>query len=239
MAVIHREYAQGTNDWLDAHIGIPTASEFKNLITDKWQIRAWSTDMPNTYLHRKLAEVWHGGLFDSGGGFATKQGNILEEKAIPRYALDYGDGIKVERVGFVTTDDGRIGCSPDLICGDDGGAEIKCPELKTHISYLLDGILPPEYAHQVHGSMLVTGRQWWDFYSYRLGTFPKFYIRVERDEDKQETLGDALHDFLERFDYDMARLIEINGGPPKKKERMIFADDIAAGRERDPDDVQP
>lgn len=236
--IIHDEYGQGSQEWMEAHCGIPTASEFKNLVTKKMEIRPWSTEMPNTYLARKLAEAWGGPLMQASA-FVLEQGKILEEKAIPWYELEYEE--KVRRVGFCTTDDGRIGCSPDGLIGDDGGLESKSPLLQTHIKYLLSGKLPEDYVPQVHGSMLVTGRQWWRFMSYRRN-FPKLVIQINRDDEIQETLGDALHGFLERFDRAWAILLEKNGGPPPKREKMIFADDIAAGREADPsdpDDVQP
>lgn len=229
--IAHTEYDQGSQPWIEAHAGIPTASEFKNLVTEKGKIRDWKTAMPKTYLFRKLAEAW-GGPLPGFSAYATEQGHFLEDKAIPMYELEYE--VKVDRVAFCTTDDGRIGCSPDGLIGDDGGIEVKSLELPHHIEVLMDGILPAEYWAQVHGCMLVTGRPWWRFFAYRRN-FPTLHLQINRDNEIQETLGDALRDFLERFDIAWARLLEMNGGPPPKREKMVFVEDIVAGREEDPD----
>jgi hypothetical protein len=61
--------------------------------------------------------------------------------------------------------------------------------------------------------MFVTGRPWWKFLSYRRH-FPALEVMVERDEEIQEVIGEALRLFLERFDSAMALLKELNGGPP-------------------------
>lgn len=229
--IAHTEYGQGSQEWIEAHCGIPTASEFKNLVTDKGEIRKWSTQMPNTYLCRKLAEKW-GGPLPGFSAYATEQGHFLEDKAIPMYELEYE--VKIDRVAFCTTDDGRIGCSPDGLIGTDGGIEVKSLELPHHIEVVLGGVLPEEFAWQVHGSMLVTGRPWWVFYAYRRN-FPKLRLVVPRDDAIQETLADALSEFLQRFDTRWERLVEMHGAPPPKREPMVFADDIAAGRAADPD----
>jgi len=231
--IVHREYAQGDPEWIEAHCGIPTASEFKNLVTDKGEIRKWSSQMPNTYLHRKLAEKW-GGPLPGFTAYATEQGHFLEEKAIPIY--EYEHRVKIDRVAFCTTDDGRIGCSPDGLIEPDGGIEIKSLELPHHIEVLLDGVLPVDYWAQVHGCMLVTGRPWWVFYAFRLN-FPKLRVVVERDDAIQETLSDALGEFLQRFDAKWERLVAMHGRPPPRRQPMVFADDIAAGRAKEPDDL--
>lgn len=229
--IVHREYQQGSVEWIEAHMGIPTASEFKNLVTDKLEIRRWNTQMPQTYLCRKLAEAW-GGPLPGFSAYATEQGHFLEDKAIPMYELEYEE--KVDRVAFCATDDGRIGCSPDGLIGEDGGIEVKSLELPHHIEVLMGGVLPTEYAAQVHGCMLVTGRPWWKFFAYRRN-FPTLLLQINRDAEIQETLGDALNEFLVRFDKAWAKLLDLNGGPPPKREKMIFADDIAAGREEEPE----
>lgn len=221
---VFTEFAQGSAQWIEAHCGIPTASEFDNLVTSSWEPR--TGEMPKTYLCRKLAEAWSGPL-PGFGSWGTEQGQILEGEARPW--LDFEFNWKIQTVGFCTTDDGRIGCSPDGLIGDDGGVEIKCPEGPTHIKYLLSGQLPVQYAAQVHGCMMVTGRQWWNFVSYRRH-MPPLILRIHRDDGIQERLGEALAEFLERFDLAMVRLTELNGGPPPKRIPMVFADEIRAGR---------
>ncbi len=120
--------------------------------------------------------------------FATRYGQQTEPEARSWYEMHTGN--VVNRVGFVTTEDGRFGCSPDGLLDyiqpgfdlkEPGGLELKCPQPKTHVSYLLAGGLPSEYKGQVHGSLIVTGRAWWDFCSYCPGLKP-LIVRVTPDE---------------------------------------------------------
>jgi hypothetical protein len=135
-----------------------------------------------------------------------EQGSILEHEAIPWF--EFAHDVAIDRVGFCTTDDGRAGCSPDGLIGEDGGIEMKCPLPHTHLKYLLAGTLPADYAAQVHGSMYVTGRKWWMFVSYSR-KFPALVIRVERDEKIQEAIKTALDGFNALFDAQMERIAKL------------------------------
>jgi len=207
----HNQFQQGSLEWMVARAGIPTASEFDNLLSPTWELR--KGQMPQTYLNRKLAEWWAGGPISGFNSFDMEQGNILEEEAKPWFTLETGK--EIEPVGFCTSDDGSIGASPDGLIGEDCGIEIKCPESPTHIGYLLNGELPKDYLAQVHGSMFVTGRPRWLFMSYRR-RHPNLLICIERDEEIQEKIAEALALFLAKFQAGKERLIEINGGPPTR-----------------------
>ena len=201
---------QNTEDWLRARAGIPTASEFHNLVTPGGKVR--EGDTPATYMHRKLAEKWTGApLPTTYSGGALEQGNLRQDEAIPWYVLT--SGREIEPVGFITTDDGRIGCSPDGMFGDGTGIEVKCPDLHTQIKYLFGNELPPEYWPQVQGSMLVTGAPRWVFLSY-CRALPPLVLTVERDEKAIAVLRDALDKWLDRFDDAYQELVHLNGGPP-------------------------
>lgn len=218
---IHREFQQNSVQWLQARCGIPTASEFDSLVTPNFKIR--TGDMPRSFLARKLAERWQGYPLPSFQSIDMDAGHILEDEAIPYLALEFG--WNPEQVGFITTDDGKVGCSPDAILRAsgssefnpemDGGVEIKCPRADTHVRYLLNGELPEDYRAQVHGSMFVSGCHFWHFVSYRRG-FPPFCLMVERDEKIQAVLADALATFNDTLESQMKRLEEINGGPPAR-----------------------
>lgn len=209
--MITHNVSQGTSEWLILRSGIPTASEFNSLITPKFEIR--KGQMPESYLAEKLAERWMGSplpTFHSHGDM--EQGKIREESARPWY--EDWHKCDVKQVGFLTTDSGKVGCSPDGLIGDDGGLEIKCPSPQVHVKYLLANEVPDEYLAQVHGSMLVTGRPWWRFMSYR-PKFPALVIQVNRDEEIQAKLKDALDVFIDKLDRAFDRLCEINGSLPK------------------------
>jgi hypothetical protein len=203
---------QRSLEWMQLRAGIPTASEFDNLVTPKWEIRKGQT--PATYLAKKLAERWLGGPIADFNTYDMDQGRILEEEAIPWFELERG--VSVIGVGFITTDDGRVGCSPDGLIGDHSGIEIKCPAVHTHIGYALVGKLPDDYAAQVQGSLYVTGRQSWTFLSYHR-RLPALLLFIEPDAKAQAALREALEQFLAKLEEGWNKLCEMNGGPPVRK----------------------
>ena len=65
--------------------------------------------------------------------------SILEPYALK--AFEKANETLIERVGFITTNDGRIGCSPDGLIGEDAGIEVKCPNPRQHLRNILsDGL---------------------------------------------------------------------------------------------------
>lgn len=224
------ECEQGSCAWLEARAGVVTASEADALITPTYQVSKAKT--VDTYAARKLAEKW-GGPLPQPKVFDMEQGQILEREARGWYQFTRG---KVEEVGFMTTDDGRAGCSPDgiMMSGPfQKGLELKCPASPAHVAYLLAGEVPPDYRVQVQFSLWVSGFPSWEFVSYRR-QFPPLILTVEPDEKAQEAIADALELFYEKFDAGWARLVELNDGKePPKREPMKFADDIASGRTED------
>lgn len=204
----HTSFQQNSLAWLEARRGIPTASEFGNLVTPKWKIREGG--MVESYLAAKVAEAWTGKVFDSINSFDMESGNLMQDEAIPW--LEFKLDKPIKSVGFCTTDDGKVGCSPDGMM-DDAGCEVKCPRAHTQVRYLLDGVVPDDYLPQVHGSMYVTGFKTWHFLSYRRD-LPKLHIVVQRDEAIQKVISDAVDAFRKRFDAAIARLVELNGGRP-------------------------
>lgn len=208
----HRDIEQNSVDWQILRSGKITASEMDAIISPLGKVR--DSEGVATYVTQKLCEMWTGGpLIALQGIFDVEQGKLLEERAKPAFTVH--TGIETENVAFIETDDGRVGCSPDAMIGNVSGAEIKCPRMDTHISYLLAGKLPKQYVAQVQGSMFVTGCKEWHFFSY-CRNLPPLHIVVPRDDDFQASLGEALSLCVTKLDVAMARLVELNGGPPPK-----------------------
>ena len=191
---------QGSEEWLAARMGVPSASNFRKILPSNMKL---STQAPG-YRHTLLAELL-GVRAELYQNDAMKRGTELEPEA--RETYEFVTGATVEQVGFCWRDDGRIGCSPDGLIGEDGGLEIKCPMAHTHVAYLLRGECPHDYYPQVQGAMYVcgSGRQWWDFMSYYPG-LPPMIVRVERDDEYISALGDALDDFLFKLDNEYDQL---------------------------------
>jgi hypothetical protein len=184
---------QGTPGWFAARLGVPTASEFSNIITAKKGEYAAAAD---TYINTLIDEVMRPEADRSwGGNRHTDRGRELEPEARDLYAFER-DLVPVQ-VGFVLNDDGTLGCSPDSLIGKlakpEGGLECKCPDGPTHVKWLRAGGVPDEYKAQVHGSLIVTGLPWWDFLSYCPG-YPHLLVRVVPDPFTAK-----LREHLQRF----------------------------------------
>lgn len=193
---------QRSPEWYEARLGVPTASCFDSIITAaKGQLSTGA----DGYIDELLDELCRP---DAVRGFAgnrhTDRGNELEPDARAWYSLQSDD--EVSQVGIVFSDDRRAACSPDSLVGSIGGLEIKCPDGPTHVGYLRGGKLPDKYKQQVHGSLAITGLQWWDFVSY-CPPYPSLCVRVVRDEYTDKTAA-ALAEFLARYEQAKSKFME-------------------------------
>lgn len=185
---------QGTQEWLAARCGIPTASNFDCIVTTKGE----PSKQAQKYLYKLAGERVSGKPEESYQNGAMLRGIEMEAEAAALYEIMFD--VKAEPVGICYADSQRLyACSPDRLVGPDGGLEIKCPQIHTHVGYLIDAVLPQEYFQQVQGQLYVTGRQWFDFMSYYPGLKP-FIIRVYRDEPFIKRLAPALDGFCKALD---------------------------------------
>lgn len=189
------ECRQLTPEWWEARRGVPTASQFGRILTPKTLKPSAQADAYIDELIGDLVSLNPPVFSQNGYTAAMTAGREFEPEARRFYEMERG--VDVREVGFVMDDLGRFGCSPDGLVGDDGGLELKCPLPKTHAGYLREGGLPVEYAPQVHGSLVVTGRAWWDFLSYAPG-LPEVLVRVTPNE-YTEALREALEVFWARY----------------------------------------
>ena len=176
-------HEQGTDAWLAARLGKPSASMFSKLITMTGKPSA-SAD---AYINQLLGER----LTGKSEPHYTSEAMILgtEREPLARADYEFITGNKVDQFGFILDDSQSYGCSPDGLIGDDGGLEIKCPAQTTQAGYWRDkqsGV--KKYYQQIQGCMWVTGRKWWDFFSYH-PDMPHVLVRVDRNEEYIEKLS--------------------------------------------------
>lgn len=191
---------QGSDEWLQAHLGIPSASQFERVLSPKKLLPSASQDK---YLCELVAERILGHqVQDMGGTIQMQRGTDLEPSAVAYYELVTGR--KTEKCGFALTDDGRIGASPDRLVGEDGLLEAKSPMAHTQIGYLLSGI-DAEYRLQLQGQLYVTGRSWVDFIAHCPG-LPDVQLRAHRDKGVLDKLAPALRDFCDSVDAAEAKI---------------------------------
>lgn len=191
MKIINVE--QGSQEWVQARLGIPTASRFDRIVTPTGQLSKSATD----YMYELIAESIIGQPCENGKSQFMERGTELEDEAVALY--EFEKNINVKRVGFCLTDDGLVGCSPDGLIGEDGGLEIKSPAAKNQIGYVLnDQSFYPKYKPQVQGNLYVAEREWWDLLSFN-PVLPSPIVRIYRDEEYIGKLEQALAEFNEKM----------------------------------------
>ena len=197
--MIRLDMAQGSEEWHRARLGLPTSSCFDKLIT-----KTLKPAKRTSYLHSLLAEMFVGESQDRNSNEWMLRGSGMEEEAVRWY--EFQRDVKTEEVGLCLADDRLAGCSPDRLIGEDGGLEVKCPSAKVHIGWLLG---EEEHKHrcQVQGSLLVTGRAWWDQLIYS-PILPPLLTRHEPDEEWLEAFVPVLEEFQERLEVSRGVLID-------------------------------
>ena len=191
MSKIHR-VDQGTAEWHALRIGLPTASMFHKIITPGGK----ASEQGRKYMYRLIAEILLNEQMDDGIGNQewVERGKIEEPNAAAQ--LEFAHNLQLEPVGFVTTDDGRLGCTPDrLVVGKPEAVEIKCPAPWTQIGYMLDGP-GNDYRPQVQGHLLIGEFEKVHFYSWH-PRMPPVYAITTRDEPYIKTMSRLLADFLD------------------------------------------
>lgn len=184
------ECEQNSPEWIAARCGVITASRFKDILAKG------EGKMRTRYLHDLAAEICRGWPEeDTYMNAHMERGHAMEDEARRIYALLTDN--EPRRVGFIK--DGRVGCSPDSLIGDDGGLEIKSALGHVQVERLKRGTLPGEHIAQVQGSLWVTGRKWWDYCSYAAG-LPPLVLHVERDDAYIAQLAKAVDAFKEELD---------------------------------------
>lgn len=194
---------QGSPEWFAIRCGVPSASGFSNVVTATGKPSA-SADGYAAELIDEVARPMDEREREEQeaqfrGNRHTERGHRYEPKARDWFRLV--TGLDVREVGFVLNDARTLGCSPDSLIFANGdpaeGLEIKAPEGKKHVLWMLGGKLPDEHKQQVHGSMVVTGLRAWHFVSYCPGYKP-FRVRVEWD-DYTDAVAKALSSFVDRL----------------------------------------
>lgn len=174
--IIH-EVIQRSDAWYALRAGMPTASEFSNIVT--------STGEPSKsrgkYARQLAAELYAGGPVDRWRGNAdTEHGRTTEEEALSFY--EFHRDVQLERVGFITDDAVTYGCSPDALVGEYGMVEVKCLIADKMVEawqyFRKHGHAQPDYIQQTQGQIWVAERRWCDLIFYN-PALPPLIIRQE------------------------------------------------------------
>jgi YqaJ-like viral recombinase domain len=193
--MIRIDCAQGSPEWLAARLGIATASCFSSVLAT---IKSGEAAERRNYRAKLIVERLTKRPVAGFTTAAMQQGT--EREPFGRAAYESRTGNFVDEIGFCRHDTLEAGASPDGLIDTDGGLEIKCPELATHLSYIRLKTEPAAYTAQIQGCMWITGRAWWDFASFN-PDFPEHLQlvvrRVPRDEKAIASLEFAVGLFME------------------------------------------
>ena len=192
--IVH-DVQQGTPAWFKLRAGMPTASEFERVITPA---KGEMSSQWKAYAARLIWEKLLNTTTQSLEGIKhIEDGKTFEPFAVKQF--EFANEVKTEKIGFVTTDDGLLGASPDrFIVGPQRKTlEVKCPTGPVHMRYMLFG---PEdaYRPQIQGQLSICEADEGVFYTY-VDRAPPVQITTARDDAYIKKMEAALRQFTDNL----------------------------------------
>lgn len=192
---IFDDLIQGSDAWLQARLGLLTASEVKLILTPTLKVA--DNDKTRAHVYELAAQRISQYVEPHYIGDDMIRGHQDEASAVYLYSEKIAP---VTQVGFITRSFGdfTIGYSPDGLVGSDGLIEVKSRRQKYQVQTIAE-LLPanqiaPEYVMQAQTGLLVTGRKWLDHISY-CGGLPMAVVRVFPDPAIQDAILNAATQF--------------------------------------------
>jgi len=190
---------QGSPEWFQARLGLPTASEFATVMAKGRDGGASLTR--KTYMLKLAGEILTGEPMENYTNAHMERGKVMEDEARDFYALTAD--VEPQRVGFIVN--GPKGCSPDSLIGANGMLEIKTALPHILAALILKDEFPPEHKAQCQGALWVAEREWIDLPIY-WPKMPRFVKRAYRDEGYIATLANAVAVFNDELQETVERL---------------------------------
>lgn len=194
---IYESLEQGTEEWLEVRKGKITGSMLPKLISSK-TLKVLTGETANSVL---------------SGVVASKSVLVAEDILIPQFINGHtGEGLakrkyqkkfnkSVKEVGFLESDCGRYGMSPDGLVGDEGFIEIKTMSVNIYTTSVLEDGEPALYGTSNYYMQILMGFivnpnfKWCDFVMYNLSMDEATnfkVIRIERNEEHIEIVKKVL-----------------------------------------------
>lgn len=188
--IIHKDLVQGTDEWLQIKLGKLTASHAQAIASNGKGL--------DTLCFKKVDELVSGEIEHGYKNADMERGNELE--AVARFEYEMQTDNIVEKVGFIELDK-YTGCSPDGLVGEDGGIEIKCPNIRIFYEYQQSGKVDTGYMWQIQMNLYVSDRKWWDYVVYNPNFKESLIVkRIERDEEKIEKIKIGLEAGIKKIE---------------------------------------
>jgi len=182
---------QGTDQWLNARLGLLTASTMKQVITPTLKIA--NNEKTRAHLYEIVAQRAAQYAEPQYESYDMMRGKTEEVYAAQLYSEHHA---QVKDCGFITNDKWgfKLGYSPDGVVGKDGLIEIKSRNQKYQIQTIINDEVPKEFMMQIQAGLMISERKWCDFISFSNG-LPMFIQRVFPDEEIQEAIYEAANAF--------------------------------------------
>lgn len=199
---------QGTDEWLQARLGIITASNAHVLLVNGKAEHGLGAGAI-TYMYQLLAERFMGYSDEPfKGNEYTERGHLLEPIVADYYQRLCG--VTPHSIGIILNHADLVGCdvgaSPDRLVGDVGGLEIKTRQGKLQAELLCTGNIDNNHLTQVQFNLWVSGRQWWDYVSF-CQDMPLFIKRFYPDNEMHKQFEIKSRVFYQLLDEKMAKMI--------------------------------
>jgi hypothetical protein len=195
MSVQIIDCTQGSEQWKRARMGIPTASNFADILAKG------EGKTRRSYMRKLAAEIVTGDLGEEFSTPAMERGKLMEADA--RRLYSFVSDIDPMQVGFIRN--GPVGWSPDSLLGDKGALEIKTQRADLLIETILKDEFPSEHKAQCQGGLWVGEREWIELCVY-WPKMPLFVKKVYRDDVFIKTLAGEVDRFLSELHDLVARI---------------------------------
>lgn len=185
------EVEQGSYEWLELRLGIPTASEFNKIFSP---VQLKKSTQQKDYMYELIAERILKRPLDDISSVWLDRGRAEENRAIKAY--EFMNDVVVKKVGFIKNDDQNVGASPDGVVGEKGGVEVKVPNAKNYLRIVAEENYN-KYKTQMQCCMWISEREWWDLVIHN-EAFGSHVKRFERDDDFIKKMEEHLNEFIEK-----------------------------------------
>jgi putative phage-type endonuclease len=196
---------QGSSAWLQARIGLVTASRMVDVMD--YLKKGGEGAGRRNYRTELIAERLTNRSEDHYVSPEMEFGSEYEPFA--RAAYEIAQDVMVDQVGMVyhpTIE--RSSASPDGLVGDDKCIEIKVPKTANHLKWMQAGIVPAEHQDQCLWVMACAERQFCDFISFdpRLPEGLRiFCVRMARDEERIARMEEEVR----KFDAEVTAAVDV------------------------------
>lgn len=181
---------QGSEEWLRARMGIPTASCFSKVMAGSQDGAERKTR--DKYMRQLAGELLTEEPAETFKNEAMERGKDQEPQARKMYSFQ--TDLVVQQVGFLKDDELGAGASPDGLVGEAGMVEFKSMIADLLIEVHQKKTCPAMWKPQLQGNLWIAKRAWIDIAIYH-PKLPMFSQRVYRDEPYIQRIAREVAEF--------------------------------------------